>query len=176
MPVAAGGHWSVRRRIMPFVESGHRRIVPLVESGHRREREEQEQPGFSSILRCPSPGASPSFIGFHMYCQPMNTRPMSHDVQAHISKGTSCDNSPGSVGPKIAPSSASPTLTATDARAGTSPALPLLTAGGDPETCFAVLMLCYRHRRAEQPRGVREKLLDAGNLATNASLVSRTIY
>jgi hypothetical protein len=27
--------------------------------------------------------------------------------------------------------------------------LPLLTAGGDPETCFAVLVLCYRHRRAE---------------------------
>ena len=35
---------------------------------------------------------------------------------------------------------------------------------GDPETCFAVLVPCYRHR-AEQPRVLQGRLLGADDLA-----------
>jgi hypothetical protein len=86
----------VRRKIMPLVESGHQRRLLLVESSHRREvGDGRERNGtnptwynfFDAISECCCFSCSPN-----RRCQPMTTRPMVLDIQAHLFYGTGCDN------------------------------------------------------------------------------------
>lgn len=45
------------------------------------------------------------------------------------------------------------------------PQAPEMQTDGDPETCFAVLVPCYRHGRAQQPAVPEGRFLGAGALA-----------